>query len=112
MGNLFSVFFLLFLASTDPCLFIRCLIFEFAACSFVGFFSWNYTRYMWVILFFLGFRVVNAVNDAIIIYWHLLHSSLSGETASWKSTLEKKKIGRLFSGHPGCYPGNIRLCLQ
>ena len=59
---------------------------------FVGSFSWNYTRYMWVILFLLGFLVVNTVNDAIIMYWHLLHSSLSRETASWKSTLEKKKI--------------------
>ena len=47
---------------------------------------------MWVILFLLGFRVVNAVNDAIILYWNLLHSSLSRETASWRSTLGGKKI--------------------
>ena len=50
--------------------------------------------------------------------WHLLHSSLSGETSSWNSTLEKKKKlckrdgsgGRVFSGCPGCFLGNIRVC--
>ena len=29
-------------------------------------------------MFLLGFCVFNAVNDAIIFHWHLLHSSLSG----------------------------------
>ena len=28
-------------------------------------------------MFLLGFCVFNAVNDAIILHWHLLHSSLS-----------------------------------
>ena len=38
-----------------------------------------------------------------------------GETSSWDSTLEKKKCvrdgsgGRVFSGCPGCYLGNIRV---
>ena len=40
-----------------------------------------------------------------------------GETSSWDSTLEKKIIlckrdgsgGRVFSGCPGCYLGNIRV---
>ena len=45
-------------------------------------------------MFLLGFRVVDAVNDAIIVYWHLLHSSLSGATASWKSTLGKNHCVR------------------
>ena len=41
-------------------------------------------------MFLLGFCVFDAVNDAIILHWHLLHSSLSGETSSWDSTLKKK----------------------
>ena len=40
-----------------------------------------------------------------------------GETSSWDSTLRKKKIlckrddsgGRVLSGCPGCYLGNIRV---
>ena len=44
------------------------------------------------ISFLLGFCVFDAVNDAITLHWHLLHSSLSGETSSWNSTLKKKKI--------------------
>ena len=39
-----------------------------------------------------------------------------GETSSWASTLEKKNLckrdgsgGRVFSGCPGCYLGNIRV---
>ena len=37
-----------------------------------------------------------------------------GETSSWDSTLEKKCVrdgsgGRVFSGCPGCYLGNIRV---
>ena len=65
--------------------------------------------------FLLGFSVFNAVNDAIILYWHLLHSSLFGETSSWDSTLKKILCkrdgsgGRVFSGCPGCYLGNIRV---
>ena len=63
-----------------------------------------------------GVCVFNAVNDAITLYWHLLHSSLSGETSSWDSTLGKKNCVRemtvevgSFSGCPGCYLGNIRV---
>ena len=40
-----------------------------------------------------------------------------GETSSWDSTLEKKKLckrdgsgGRVFSGCPRCYLGSIRVC--
>ena len=61
---------------------------------------------------FWGFHVVNAVNDAITLYRHLLHSSLSGETSSWDSTLDKRKkncvremaveVG-FFSACHGCY---------
>ena len=65
---------------------------------------------------FWGFCVVNAVNDAITLYWHLLHSSLSGETSSWDSTLDKKNCVRemtvevgFFSARLGCYLGNIRV---
>ena len=67
---------------------------------------------------FWGFRVVNAVNDAITLYWHILHSSLSGETSSWDSTLDKRKKNYVremtvevgfFSARPGCYLGNIRV---
>ena len=50
------------------------------------------------------------------LHWHLLHSSLSGETSSWDSTLGKKSLckrdgsgGRVFPGGPGCYLGNIRV---
>ena len=51
-----------------------------------------------------------------LLYWHLLHSSLSGVNNS-KETLHCKKncvremtveIGS-FSGRPGCYLGNIRV---
>ena len=42
------------------------------------------------ISFLLGFCVFDAVNDAITLHWHLLHSSLLGETSSWDSTLKKK----------------------
>ena len=58
-------------------------------------------------MFLLGFCVFNAVNDAIIFHWRLLHSSLS--------TLEKKLCkrdgsgGRVFSGCPGCYLGSVRV---
>ena len=42
------------------------------------------------ILFLLRFCVFDAVNDAITLHCHLLHSSLLGETSSWDSTLRKK----------------------
>ena len=69
------------------------------------------------ILFLLGFCVFNAVNDAIILHWHLLHSSLSGGNKFLGLYTEKKKIlckrdgsgGRVLSGCPGCYLGNNRV---
>ena len=67
-------------------------------------------------MFLLGFCVFNAVNDAIILHWHLLHSSLSrGNTFLGFYTGKKKKCvrdgsgGRVFSGRPGCYLGNLRV---
>ena len=44
------------------------------------------------ILFLLGFCVFNAVNDAIILHWHLLHSSLSGGNKFLGLYTGKKKI--------------------
>ena len=49
-------------------------------------------------------------NDAIILYWHLLHSSLSGGNRFWNSTLGEKycvsemtvEVG-IFPNFPGCY---------
>ena len=68
-------------------------------------------------MFLLGFCVFNAVNDAIILHWHLLHSSLSGGNKFLGLYTEEKKIlckrddsgGRVLSGCPGCYLGNIRV---
>ena len=44
------------------------------------------------ILFLLGFCVFDAVNDAIILHWHLLHSSLSGGNKFLDSILRKKNF--------------------
>ena len=41
-------------------------------------------------MFLLGFCVFNAVNDAIILHWHLLHSSLSGGNKYLELYPEKK----------------------
>ena len=43
------------------------------------------------ILFLLGVCVFNAVNDAIIFHWHLLHSSLSGGNKFLGLYTEEKK---------------------
>ena len=46
-------------------------------------------------MFLLGFRVVNAVNDAIICTGISFTPPFLGETASWNSTLggeEKKNL--------------------
>ena len=43
-------------------------------------------------MFLLGFCVFNAVNDAIILHWHLLHSYLSGGNKFLELYTEKKKI--------------------
>ena len=67
------------------------------------------------ILFLLGFCVFNAVNDAIILHWHLLHSSLSGGNKFLGFYTGKKLCkrdgsgGRVSSGCPGCYLGSIRV---
>ena len=75
-----TVFWLVFLLLC----FLTCLV-------FLGwFFSWNYTKCE-QILFLLGFCVFNAVNDAIIFHWHLLHSSLSGGNKFLGFYTEKKK---------------------
>ena len=65
-----------------------------------------------------GFHVVYAVNDAITLYWHLLHSFLSGATSPRNFTLWEKmkkicvremavEVG-FFSGHPRCYLVSLR----
>ena len=66
-------------------------------------------------MFLLGFCVFNAVNDAIIFHWHLLHSSLSGGNKFLGFYTGKKRLckrdgsgGRVSSGCPGCYLGSIR----
>ena len=68
-------------------------------------------------MFLLGFCVFNAVNDAIIFHWHLLHSSLSGGNKFLGFYTGRKKLckrdgsgGRVFYGCPGCYLGSIRVC--
>ena len=73
---------------------ICCFVFNLVTCSLVEFFSCNYTGYMSVNLFLLRFHVVNAVNDAITLYWHLLHCSLSRETSSWDFYTGKKLCKR------------------
>ena len=97
------------------CLSFCCFVFQLVMCSLVGSFPGIILNKCEQILFLLGFCVFNAVNDAIIFHWHLLHSSLSRETSSWDSTLEKKLCkrdgsgGRVSSGCPGCYLGSIRV---
>ena len=51
-----------------------------------------------------------------LMYWHLLHSSLSGKINSKETLHCKKKCVRemtvevgSFPGRPGCYLGNIRV---
>ena len=90
---------------------------NFVSCSLTGFFSWMVLNKCEQILFLLEFCVFNAVNDAIILHWHLLHSSLSGGNKFLGLYTEKKKNlckrdgsgGQVLSGCPGCYLGNIRV---
>ena len=78
MGNFF-VFFLHLSASTFHCFFIACIIYNFVIlCSLVAFHPGNILDICGWILFLRGLVSLNADNDAIILYWHLLHSSLSG----------------------------------
>ena len=62
------------------------------SCSLTGFFPEIILNKCEQILFLLGFSVFNAVNDAIILYWHLLHSSLSGGNKFLGLYTGKKKI--------------------
>ena len=86
------------------------------SCSLTGFFPGIILNKCDQILFLQGFSVFNAVNDDIILHWHLLHSSLSGGNKFLGLYTGKKKLckrdssgGRVFSGCPGCYLGNIRV---
>ena len=47
---------------------------------------------------------LGAVNDAIILYWHLLHSSLSGGNRFWNSTLGKKSCVSEMAVEVGIFP--------
>ena len=78
MGNafLFSFFFSL-VSAVSACLFVTSFS-NFVSCSLAGSFPGIILNKCEQILFLLGFCVFNAVNDAIIFHWHLLHSSLSG----------------------------------
>ena len=71
---------------------VCCFVFNLVTCSLVGFFPGIILNKCEQILFLLGFCVFNAVNDAIILHWHLLHSSLSGENKFQGLYTEKKKI--------------------
>ena len=78
VGNVFCFlssfpWLVLFLA----CLFVTSFS-DFVSCSLAGSFPGIILNKCEQILFLLGFCVFNAVNDAIILHWHLLHSSLSG----------------------------------
>ena len=51
-----------------------------------------------------------------LLYWHLLHSSLSGEinskalyTGEKKNCVREMTVEVGSSGHPECYLGNIRV---
>ena len=64
--------------STGSVLFVCCFVSKLSLCSLTGFFPGIILNKCEQILFLLGFSVFNAVDDAIILHWHLLHSSLSG----------------------------------
>ena len=51
---------------------------KLVSCSFLDSFPGIILNKCEQILFLLGFCVFDAVSDAIILHWHLLHSSLSG----------------------------------
>ena len=117
MGNAFCFLSsLLWLALVLFCLFIASFP-NSVSCSLTGFFPEIILNKCEQILFLLGFSVFNAVNDAIILHWHLLHSSLSGGNKFLGLYTGRKIIlckrdgsgGRVFSGCPGCYLRNIRV---
>ena len=79
---------LLWLVLVLACLFVASFS-DLVSFSLTGFFPGIILNKCEQILFLLGFCLFNAVNDAIIFHWHLLHSSLSGGkqvpgTLHWK----------------------------
>ena len=120
MGNLF-VFFLHLSASTFHCFFIACIIYNFVIlCSLVAFRPGNILDVCEVIFVPSEIRALNADNDAIILYWHLLHSSLSGGNRFWNSALGEKYCVSEMTVEVGIFPnfllvatcGLIQVCLQ
>ena len=107
---------LLWLALVLFCLFVASFP-NSVSCSLTGFFPEIILNKCEQILFLLGFSVFNAVDDAIILHWHLLHSSLSGGNKFLGLYTGKKIIlckrdgsgGRVFSCCPGCYLRNLRV---
>ena len=106
---------LLWLVLVLACLFVA-LFSDLVSFSLTGFFPGIILNKCEQILFLLGFCLFNAVNDAIIFHWHLLHSSLSGGNKFLGLYTGKKFLckrdgsgSRVFSGCPGCYLGNFRV---
>ena len=90
---------------------------NFVLCFLAGSFPGIILNKCEQILFFLGFCVFNAVNDAII--FSLASPSLLPfqgkqvpEILHWRKILCKRdgSGGRVLSGCPGCYLGSIRVC--
>ena len=82
---------LLWLVLVLACLFVA-LFSNLVSFSLTGFFPGIILNKCEQILFLLGFCLFNAVNDAIIFHWHLLHSSLSGGNKFLGLYTEEKKI--------------------
>ena len=55
-------------------------------------------------MFLQGFVSFDTGNDAIILYWHLLHSSLSGGNRFWNSTLGEKYCVSEMTVEVGIFP--------
>ena len=116
VGNAFLVSFFFSLVNTVlACLFVTSFS-NFVSCSLAGSFPGIILNKCEQILFLLGFCVFNAVNDAII--FSLASPSLlpfRGKQVPGVLHWKKKKCvrdgsgGRVFSGCPGCYLGNIRV---
>ena len=68
---------LLWLVLVLACLFVASFS-DLVSFSLTGFFPGMILNECEQFLFLLGFCLFNAINDAIIFCWHLLHSSLSG----------------------------------
>ena len=103
-GKLF-VFFLRLSASIFHCFFIACIVYNFVIlCSLVAFHPGNILDVCEWILFLQGFVSFDTDNDAIILYWHLLHSSLSGGNRFWNSTLGEKYCVSEMTVEVGIFP--------